>query len=133
VICYIDERYWSQAVNSVPEILRQKKINKLDAEFAGAGFPAISSDTGWIQVSTAGRSLQETMGFLADMNIAAVTVEPSDIPNWLGKDVVSLSVKRALESQGRRSIRAGRHRARRAGRCAETSSVRNTEQPTQRQ
>jgi hypothetical protein len=105
LIAHIDERVWQQSFASVPNTaLRQKKIQQLDREFEQAGFPGTASDTGWIQVSTAGRSLQETIQFMDSYNIVACTVEPADIPNWLGRNITSLAVQRSLEQNGAEAL-----------------------------
>jgi len=104
MIIFLNENFWAEQLANVPRVLRAKKLDELNKEFERQGFPATNGADDWISVSTAGQSLQSTVGFLERCGAAAVTVEADDIPNWTGRNVISLSLKRALEQNGAEAL-----------------------------
>jgi hypothetical protein len=100
MIVYLSEHYWTAQLKDVPAVLRQKKVEQMGAQFELEGFPAHNFGDGFVAVSTAGQSLQEVYAFLQRIGAAAVTIEAGDIPNLLGRTVIALTLKRAIEQDG---------------------------------
>jgi hypothetical protein len=100
MVIFLSEQFWFERLKDIPQVLRAKELDKLNRQFASEGFPATGGSNDWISVDTTGQSLQSTIGFLERCGAAAVTPEPSDIPHWLGKNVISLTLKRAMEQDG---------------------------------
>jgi hypothetical protein len=104
MIIFLNENFWAEQLANVPRVLRAKKLDELNKEFERQGFPATGGDSDWVSVSTAGQSLQSTVGFLERCGAAAVTVQAEDIPNWIGRNVISLTLKRAVEQNGAEAL-----------------------------
>jgi hypothetical protein len=104
VIIYLNENFWTEQLQGTPRVLIAKKLDALNKEFERQGFRATGGDSDWISVDTSGRSLQETVAFLERCGAAAVTVEVQDISNWLGRNVISLTLKRAVQQNGAESL-----------------------------
>jgi hypothetical protein len=100
VVIFLNENYWAERLRDIPQVLRAKELDKLNKQFASEGFPATNGAEDWISVSTAGQSLQSTIGFLERCGAAAVTVEPSDVVHLLGKNVGALALRRGIEMNG---------------------------------
>jgi len=100
MIVFLSEHHWTAALKDVPAVLRQKKVEQMGAQFEQEGFPAHNFGDGFVAVSTAGQSLQAVYAFLQRIGAAAVTIEAGDIPNLLGRTVIALTLKRAIEQDG---------------------------------
>lgn len=99
---YLDEQEWKRRVDAVPQPLRQRELDKLQAEFSDMGFIATESgrdETGaYIDIHISpDKTLQDTLAFTERAAVAAVRVQAQDVTNFLGRTPISLGVKRAIE------------------------------------
>jgi hypothetical protein len=100
VIIYLNENFWAEQLQGTPRILIAKKLEQLNVEFTRQGFRATAGDADWIAVDTSGQSLLSAIGFLERCGAAAVTVEPADVVNFLGRNLGALTLRRGIENNG---------------------------------
>lgn len=97
---YINEVEWKQALSQIPVALHEKRICEIEQHGENLGVMVQQSGPGWLVFRLKNlRAPRDFFTWLEFCSIAAVELDPEDIPHLMGKNLDSLVLKRGLEKQ----------------------------------